>query len=961
MDKLSDGLLRNVLNSPLPTMCAKASGAILASNRQCHDFVESSVSTTEEQTWFAFVDAEDKEKSKNYWDSIISHSDDTTQQQTYSLECRMRLKNSEVAQWYRLFFSCSEHIDSTSGAESLAVDSRPWVLTFVPVHEDVVTRSRFEMVKRELSKSVTESHLNSSEKLLMQRLIDSVPALVWTANRNGDVLFVSQSPKANTLLPWQTIEKSGWGSVIHSDTAQEVKTRWEEGAFKNEPFDFELMITQQDGTGGWYRVNANPVKDDQGNIIRWFGACCNVSIEKNLSASLQAALKTRSNFVAQVSHELRTPLNGMLPLIEMLLRCNLDDEAKSRVMTLRDAGGSLLHVINEILDFSKLESGKVEAEFSDFDLLELVEGVAQILAPAAASKDLLLLSVMSSDVPVTIKGDAQKLRQVLLNLCGNAVKFTDKGHVQLSVKTTVNDLSQPALLFSVSDTGPGIDHASLKQLFEPFFQGSGSSHRERAGTGLGLSISRRLVELMGGTISVDSQPDRGSTFKVMLPLAARKVEPTRTACNLPSLRATRVNVLTFEPCNYGQWLIGDTVKILDSVVDSTDDVDVASRYITDGARAGQGPYQILIVDMVRYKEQSLKLIERIKKEGRSAALTIVGVVADNTEDNSEFARNLQIKMTMPLRRASLVQLFDSISNSPRKHSRAEQTSTLQLTETIETEPFTWLQQPGQKKRVLVADDNNMNRYVANLLLTELGFDVDMVNDGVEAVQACKVKCYSLIFLDCRMPRLDGFEATSIIKEVHGRRNIAVPIIAVTANAAEGTREECLAHGMDDYISKPIEPQIVQAVVEKWLGRSKIKESFKRSSQSWPHLSTEKSHSVINYSKLYGRFSDAQIKEILEVFIESCSSSFDRMHKLIDSRDFLRFEMAVASLKISCEAMEADKLVRLCDEILLAVQRHDIGRARIGINEMAKLVDQLKRESTASLSEYTTKTLPIVNL
>jgi len=950
MEKSSADLFPYLLNAPFPTLCVRDSGAILAANQHCHDFDKLIFSAPEEQSWLALVENEDLERAAGIWSSVISSDEHSVRNHT--IECRIKLKTTEVVHWYRLFFARSE-----SG------QSHSWTITFVSVQEDVVTRARYELLNKELAKSSSDTHLNSQEKLLMQRLIDSVPALVWTADKNGNVLFVSHAPKATTLLPWQNIEKYGWGAGMHCDTTPEIKARWDFEAFKGGPFEFELPLTQQDGSAGWYRINANPVRDEQGAIVKWFGACTCIGVEKSLSVSLQAALKTRSNFVAQVSHELRTPLNGMLPLIELLLRCNLDEDAKTRVLTLRDAGASLLHVINEILDFSKLESGKVEADFSDFDLLELVEGVTQILAPAAASKGVLLLSCLAPDVPLTIKGDAQKLRQVLLNLCGNAVKFTDAGHVQLTVKTIVGEMSKPALLLEVNDTGPGIDDTSMKQLFEPFFQGTGTSHRAQAGTGLGLSISRRLVELMGGTISVESEVLRGSSFRVMLPLSATKSEPTRTVCNLPSLKSTKVNVFTFEPCHSGQWLIADTIKCLDSVVDSTDSVDVALRHTMEPAPNGQSKYQILILDFVRYAEQSRKLLELVDKGGRPAGLTIVSLVADNSDVASEWGNRLQMKMAMPLRRAALKKLFDAFSDTQSKvsHTRDQQTSTLQLAETTEVGRGSWLQQPGQTKRVLVADDNNMNRYVASIVLSDLGFEVDTANDGVEAVQACKVKCYSLIFLDCRMPRLDGFEATRIIKEVHGRRNIAVPIIAVTANAAEGTREECLAQGMDDYISKPIEPQVVQAVVEKWLGRANIKESFRKSSQSWPHLKSDQSQTIINFNKLYGRFSEVQIKEILEVFLDGCASSFELMHMLLKTRDIVRFEQAVASLKISCEAMEADRLVKMCSDIQLALQRHDLGRVKIALNEMMKLVDQLKRESTTSLSEFTTKTLPVINL
>ncbi len=456
-------------------------------------------------------------------------------------------------------------------------------------------------------------------------------------------------------------------------------------------------------------------------------------------------------------------------------------------------------------------------------MISVVEGVGQILAPAAASKNLLLLSAIETNVPECIIGDPQRLRQVLLNLCNNAIKFTERGQIILKVSFAQAFTGPDQLTFQIIDSGSGLSEEIKTHLFEPFFQGAQDASFSKEGTGLGLSICKRLVELMSGKLFVESELNVGSTFGFSLPITEKKnleiekVWGSVTTSSQTPREYRKIRALTLEPVYKGQSAIADILKTFDI---STTTVATAHDALTIAQSPGAAADAnfVIFLDMVRGDQESNLFLALIQSFPISKSLKIVQIVG---QESNEKASSRLLSIGMPMRRQSVNRCLSKLDNRtlPQEGStRSHQSTTLGM-DALELTQSNALMRSGERKHAVVADDNKINQKVAFLFLEELGFGVDLATDGVEAVQLFKHKHYDMVFLDCQMPRLNGYETAKIIKEIQQRRGILTPVIAITANALEGTREECMANNMDDYLCKPIDSNNLEKLVIKWLGHS----------------------------------------------------------------------------------------------------------------------------------------------
>ncbi len=696
---------------------------------------------------------------------------------------------------------------------------------------------------------------------------------------------------------------------------------------------------------------------------------------------LKSALTAKAEFFAQVNHELRTPLNGMLPMIEMILRSELSAETRDYVITLRNAGLSLLNIINDVLDFSKIEAGRFEVASVQLDLTETVEGVAQILAPAAASKNILLLSVIDKDVPETVFGDPQKIRQVLLNLCGNAIKFTETGIVTIKV-STVKPADKPRqLLFTVSDSGPGISQDLKSHLFEPFFQGPVAKENQISGTGLGLSISKRLVELMAGKMFVDSTLCVGSTFGFYLPqeeLANQEIlnvwaSPKGTADPLAEEQAkvaelrTTFSGLTLEPAHDGRFAISELLKTFDIPTRAMDSAETTYAILAAMATTDTSSQQantVVFLDTVRLKDECLKLRSLLKN---SALLNSVKLVDIVTQDKLEPASktNLEEKVltiAMPMRRQVVFNCLNKLTNNNefRALARAEQSTTLGLGTFAQVKADASSLSRGEKKQVLVADDNKLNQRVAFLFLADLGFEIDLAADGVEAVSAFKKKHYDLVLLDCQMPLLDGFEAVKIIKEIQQRRGVAVPVIAVTASAGVANREHCLANGMDDFISKPLDPNSLEKVITNWLGNSFQRDTPARVTAVNNINGNTFVCQQANFTKLQKIYSEKQLKGILSLFRENCKADLAELLALLTANELALFRQRLARFKDCCEVIDAVHIAKLCIRLDESTKQSDTKVVFEQLEKLSNLVAELDKELESALADRSTYTLPTLS-
>ncbi|MBX9691657.1 MAG: response regulator, partial [Cyanobacteria bacterium] len=698
---------------------------------------------------------------------------------------------------------------------------------------------------------------------------------------------------------------------------------------KRESRMFSFQCINKHGHRFPVEASATPIEFGDGTVVCWFvrDISRRQEYEQALARARDQAISAseeKARFLASMSHEIRTPLNAVIGLSDLLGRSNLNEEQRQLTQVIVSSGNILLDLINSILDYSKLEAGKLELELVEFDFRDIIEGTAEIFATNAKDKGISLMTHVAPQTPRKVRGDPGRIRQILMNLVDNALKFTEEGEVTIRTTLERHAGERAIVKVSVSDTGIGFSSEVHEQLFLPFKQAGAQISRTFGGTGLGLSICKKLIEMMGGTIGVESSPGKGSTFSFSLPFEVC-VEPVKYPRPEP---LTNMRVMIIDGPPGSSEILRDYCLSWGMYCELVDGWGAASDRFTRN-----GSYDFAFVDQMAV-ENSWISEETLRNQIKLQDTKFVYVTSssDAVVGEDALAMGYSACLVRPLKQSHLLDCMLRLVHD----------------EDVYMHPKLVVEENSKSERqnlsglILVVEDNPVNQKVALLQLRELGLSAHAVGNGREALAATEQTNYELILMDCQMPEMDGYETTRLIRKRESPEGKRTPIIAMTANAMPGDREKCLAAGMDDYIAKPVNQEKLQQMTSRWITRrdeysgGAARERDPLASQVVaPAVKTETVLSVnsewcrksaippVELDMLAKTYGEEAREDILQSFVEEMEKILSRVEAKFQDKDENGLSDLFHQIKGMSSSIFAVDLARLARNLELSTREEDI--------------------------------------
>ncbi|MCC7016633.1 MAG: PAS-domain containing protein [Rhodospirillales bacterium] len=763
-----------------------------------------------------------------------------------------------------------------------------------------------------------ESALAASERKI-RRILETSNEGFWVADNDRITVEVNDAMCQILGRPRDEI----LGKSIFDFVDEKNRQIFIEQAIKRrglgESGSYEIELRRPDGSGVPCHLNATPIRDESGVQTGSFAMVTDITFRKKAERELiaakeqaEAATQAKAAFLATMSHEIRTPMNGVIGMVDLMRQTKLDDDQRQMVGTIRDSAFALLTIINDILDLSKIEAGKLELERVPLSVRDVVEGVGELLATDARKKGFPLVTHVDPEIPDGVLGDQVRLRQVLFNLTGNAVKFTEKGRVLVCAdRVPGGDEGAAMVRFQVIDSGIGIPEAARAELFKEFSQAETSTARRFGGTGLGLAICQRLVRIMGGEIEVESEPGRGSTFSFVVGFPLAPAGAIRSdGHDLSGLRAL---IVTGQETISG--LIARYLEHWKAETAILNDIDRAREVALAAAAAG-APFDIVVLGSAWSIEMRKRVIDSFGAVDSLRNVRFLLLSPGRTKAERKELRNAIYVDSDPLRRSAFIRAAAAAVGRASPEIEYAGIETALPAGRIPTVA----EAAAEGRLILVAEDNVTNRDVLRRQLDLLGYAAEFVNDGKAALAALGEKPYALLLTDCHMPNMDGFELTKVIRAREAGTATHLPIIAITASVMKVEVERCFGSGMNDFLAKPLEASRLKEMLRKWMpvpARAKAETKSAgvgRPASAAPGCSADAA--ILDLSYLKKSFGDdaGTIKEILVSYVGPSTGIVEGLETAFARRDAAAVGEAAHKLKSSSRAIGAHALAEVCEAL-----------------------------------------------